>query len=55
MAVKTANPTDVPARDELTTAQFNHMMSTGLKQAKENDFLDVGEVFEELERGIDNV
>ena len=55
MAVKTANPTDVPARDELTTAQFNQMMATGLKQAREDDSFDVDEVFEELERGIDNV
>ena len=44
-------PTDVPARDELTTAQFNQMMATGLKQARENDSFDVDEVFEELERG----
>ena len=55
MAVKTANPKDVPARDELTTAQFNQMMATGLEQARENDSFDVDEVFEELERGIDNV
>ena len=55
MAVKTANPTDIPVWDELTTAQFNHMMSIGLKHAKENDSFDVDEVFEELERGIDNV
>lgn len=44
-------PTDVPMRDELTTAQFNQMMANGLKQAKEDDALDVDEVFEELERG----
>ena len=44
-------PTDVPARDELTTAQFNQMMATGLKQAREDDSFDVDEVFEELERG----
>ena len=55
MAVKTANPADVPVRDELTTAQFNQMMATGLKLAREEDSFDVYEMFEELERGIDNV
>ena len=44
-------PTDVPVRDELTTAQFNQMMATGLEQAREDDSFDVDEVFEELERG----
>ena len=44
-------PTDVPMRDELTTAQFNQMMATGLEQAREDDSFDVDEVFEELERG----
>ena len=42
-------PTTVPARDEMTTAQFNQMMATGLRQAKEDDSFDVGEVFAELE------
>lgn len=43
-------PTDIPVRNELTTEQFNQMMSTGLRQAKEEDSFDVDEVFEELER-----
>ena len=42
-------PTTVPARDEMTTAQFNQMMEIGLKQAKEDDSFDVDEVFAELE------
>ena len=42
-------PTTVPARDEMTTAQFNQMMATGLRQAKEDDSFDVDEVFAELE------
>ena len=39
----------LPARDEMTTAQFNQMMATGLQQAKEDDSFDVNEVFAELE------
>lgn len=46
MAVKTVK---VPARDEMTIAEFNQMMATGLKQAKEDDSFDVDEVFNELE------
>ena len=42
-------PTTVPARDEMTTAQFNQMMDTGLRQAKKDDSFDVDEVFAELE------
>ncbi|HBA48277.1 MAG TPA: type II toxin-antitoxin system antitoxin, RelB/DinJ family [Lachnospiraceae bacterium] len=42
-------PTTVPARDEMTTAQFDQMMATGLKQAKEDDSFDADEVFAELE------
>ena len=42
-------PTTVPARDDMTTAQFNQMMEIGLKQAKEDDSFDVDEVFAELE------
>lgn len=42
-------PATVPAWDEMTTAQFDQMMATGLKQAKEDDSFDVDEVFAELE------
>lgn len=42
-------PATVPARDEMTTVQFDQMMATGLKQAKEDDSFDVDEVFAELE------
>ncbi|MBR1693272.1 MAG: type II toxin-antitoxin system RelB/DinJ family antitoxin [Lachnospiraceae bacterium] len=43
-------PSTVPARDEMTKEQFDRMMETGLKQAKEDDSFDVDEVFSELER-----
>ena len=33
----------------MTKAQFDQMMATGLKQAKEDDSFDVDEVFAELE------
>ncbi len=42
-------PTEVPARDEMSTAEFNRVMETGLKQAKNNESFDVDEVFSELE------
>lgn len=42
-------PGTVPARDEMTVAQFDQMMATGLRQAKEDDSFDVDEVFAELE------
>ena len=42
-------PRSVPARDEMTDAQFNQMMSTGLRQAKEDDSYGIDEVFKELE------
>ena len=45
-------PASVPVRDEMSAAQFNQVMATGLKQAKENDSFDVNEVFDELEQGI---
>ena len=41
--------TTVPARDEMTTAQFDQLMTVGLKQAKEDDSFDADEVFDELE------
>ncbi len=34
-------PAMVPARDEMTTAQFNQIMATGLRQAKEDDSFEV--------------
>lgn len=42
-------PVAVPARDEMTTAQFNEMMETGLRQAKADASFGVDEVFAELE------
>ena len=43
-------PSTVPARDEMTTAQFNQMMATGLQQAKTDESFDMDEVFDELEQ-----
>ncbi|MCM1123590.1 MAG: type II toxin-antitoxin system RelB/DinJ family antitoxin [Eubacterium sp.] len=43
-------PTTVPARDEITSAQFDQMMTTGLRQAKEDDSFDADEVFAKLEQ-----
>lgn len=40
----------VPARDEMTTAQFSQMMATGLKQAKADESFNVDDVFDELDR-----
>ena len=45
-------PQTVPARDEMTAAEFDMMMATGLRQAKEDDSFDVDEVFAELEQGV---
>ena len=45
-------PGAVPVRDEMTAAQFDQMMATGLKQAKQDDSFEVDEVFDELERRI---
>lgn len=42
-------PAVVPARDEMTKAEFNRMMATGLQQAKDDDSFDVDEVFKDLE------
>ena len=47
--IKSGIPSSVPARDEMTTAQFDQMMATGLKQAKADDSLDADDVFDELE------
>ena len=43
-------PASVPARDEMTTAQFDEMMETGLRQAKENEAYDVEDAFAILEK-----
>ena len=42
----------VPARNEMTNAQFNRMMAEGLRQAKAGESFDMDEVFDELERGL---
>lgn len=44
-------PATVPARDEMTTVEFDKMMARGLGQAKDDDSFDVDEVFAELEQG----
>ena len=46
-------PREVPIRDQMSEAQFNKMMATGLEQAKVDDAYDVDEVFEEDEDDID--
>ena len=43
----------LPAGDEMSAAEFNQMMATGLAQAKADDSFDVDEVFGELEDGLD--
>ena len=43
----------LPAYDDMSTAEFNRMMATGLKQAREDDSFDVDEVFAELESGLE--
>lgn len=39
----------VPVRDEMTNEQFDVIMQTGLKQAKEGDSYKLEEVFDEIE------
>jgi PHD/YefM family antitoxin component YafN of YafNO toxin-antitoxin module len=46
--IKSGIPSSIPARDEMTTAQFDQIMATGLQQAKADDSLDVDDVFDEL-------
>ena len=41
-------PREVPVRDQMTDAQFNKLMATGLKQARNDDAYDIDEVFDEL-------
>lgn len=43
-------PATVPARDEMTTVEFDKMMARGLGQAKDDDSFDVDEAFAELEQ-----
>lgn len=43
----------LPARDTMSDAVFNQMMTTGLSQAKADDSYDFDEVFEELEAGLE--
>ena len=43
----------LPAYDEMSVADFNHMIATGLAQAKADDSFDMEEVFEELEAGLE--
>lgn len=45
-------PATVPARDEMTKAEFNRMMATGLQQAKDDDSFNVDEVFKDLETNV---
>jgi len=42
----------LPARDSMSSSEFNSLMETGLKEAKKNDSYDFDEVFEELEAGL---
>ena len=44
---------NIPAYDEMNTAEFNQMMATGLAQAKADDSFDMDEVFGELEAGLE--
>ena len=46
-------PANIPAYDEMNTAEFNQMMAVGLAQAKADDSFDMDEVFEELEAGLE--
>ena len=43
----------LPVYDEMSVAEFNQMMATGLAQAKTDDSFDMDEVFEELEAGLE--
>lgn len=45
-------PAAVPARDEMSVAEFDRMMEIGLQQAKDDDSFDVDEVFAELEGNV---
>lgn len=43
----------LPAYDEMSVAEFDQMMATGLAQAKADDSFDTDEAFEELEAGLE--
>ena len=43
----------LPMRDQMSAAEFDQMMATGLAQAKADDSFDVDEVFGELEAGLE--
>ena len=45
-------PTAPVARDEMTDAEFNAMMQTGLNAAKTDRSRDASEVFADLRRGL---
>lgn len=45
-------PAAVPARDEMTKAEFNRMMATGLQQTKDDNSFNVDEVFKDLETNV---
>ena len=45
-------PSSVPARDNMSDAEFNAMMQTGYEQAKADDSYDMDEVFDALEKGL---
>lgn len=44
----------LPAYDEMSTSEFNQMISSGLAQAKINDSFDFESVFNELEADQEN-
>ena len=43
----------LPAYDDMSVADFNQMMATGLAQAKADDSFDIDDVFDELEAGLE--
>ena len=43
----------LPSLDEMSTAEFNKMMAEGLAQAKADDSMDMDEVFDALEAGLE--
>lgn len=49
----TVQSTRIPALDDMTVAEFNQMMATGMAQAKADDSFDMDEVFDELEAGLE--
>lgn len=45
-------PQELPARDSLSEAGFNALMSKGYTQALNGESYDMDEVFDELEQGL---